>query len=137
MKIYFAGSIRGGRDDATLYQRIIAQLAGYGEVLTEHVGSDGLTPTGEQDLSDEAIYTRDMGWLMEADVVVAEVSMPSHGVGYEIASAEAAGKPVLCLYRPRPHRRLSAMLGGNPALRCVSYEEPKDLEPILSDFLQN
>ena len=136
MKIYFAGSIRGGRDDAALYQRIIAQLAGYGQVLTEHVGSDGLTPTGEQDLSDEAIYTRDMAWLMKADVVVAEVSMPSHGVGYEIASAEAAGKPVLCLYRPQPDRRLSAMLGGNPALRCMSYKEPKDLEPILSDFLQ-
>ena len=136
MKIYFAGSIRGGRDDAALYQLIIAQLAAYGEVLTEHVGGDGLTPAGEQEMSDRAIYERDMTWLMEADVVVAEVSMPSHGVGYEIASAEAAGKPVLCLYRPQPDRRLSAMLGGNSALRCATYKEPRDLEHILSDFLQ-
>ena len=85
---------------------------------------------------DPAGAERDMAWLMESDVVVAEVSMPSHGVGYEIASAEAAGKPVLCLYRPQPDRRLSAMLGGNSALRCATYSEPQDLEPILSDFLQ-
>lgn len=36
--IYFCGSIRGGRDDAALYRRIIDQLKQYGEVLTEHVG---------------------------------------------------------------------------------------------------
>ena len=136
MKIYFAGSIRGGRDDAALYQRIIARLADYGDVLTEHVGSDGLTPTGEETLSDEAIYRRDMAWLMEADAVVAEVSMPSHGVGYEIASAKAAGKPVLCLHRQGAERRLSAMLTGNPALQCVSYKEPEDLTPILDEFLR-
>jgi nucleoside 2-deoxyribosyltransferase len=136
MKIYFAGSIRGGRDDAKLYQQIIARLSAYGEVLTEHVGSGGITSTGEKDLDDEVIFERDMAWLMEADVVVAEVSMPSHGVGYEIASAEAAGKPVLCLYRSQPDRRLSAMLGGNSTLRCETYEAPKDLETILNSFLQ-
>jgi nucleoside 2-deoxyribosyltransferase len=136
MKIYFAGSIRGGRDDAALYQRIIARLTDYGEVLTEHVGSEGLTLTGERELSDEAIYRRDIAWLMEADVVVAEVSMPSHGVGYEIASAEAVGKPVLCLYRQSAERRLSAMLSGNSALQCVSYETDEDLWPILDEFLQ-
>ena len=36
--IYFCGSIRGGRDDAALYKRIIDRLKQYGEVLTEHVG---------------------------------------------------------------------------------------------------
>lgn len=36
--IYFCGSIRGGRDDAALYKRIIDQLRDYGEVLTEHIG---------------------------------------------------------------------------------------------------
>jgi nucleoside 2-deoxyribosyltransferase len=136
MKIYFAGSIRGGRDDAALYQRIITLLSKYGEVLTEHVGSDGLTPTGEDDLSDEEIYARDMAWLMEADAVVSEVSTPSLGVGYEIASAEAAGKPALCLHRRGSGRRLSAMLAGNPALQCVSYEKPEELETILNEFLR-
>lgn len=38
MKIYFAGSIRGGRDDASIYARLIEELKTHGEVLTEHVG---------------------------------------------------------------------------------------------------
>lgn len=135
MKIYFAGSISGGRDDAVLYQRIIALLAEYGEVLTEHVGDAGLTPTGEGGLSDEAIYERDVMWLADADVVVAEVTVPSHGVGYEIGRAEASGKRVLCLHRPRAGWRLSAMLAGNPALRCEVYESVEELGPILERFL--
>lgn len=40
--IYFCGSIRGGRDDAALYKRIIDQLKQYGEVLTEHIGDPNL-----------------------------------------------------------------------------------------------
>jgi nucleoside 2-deoxyribosyltransferase len=94
MKIYFAGSIRGRRDDAALYRQIIAMLMEYGEVLTEHVGDASLTRAGEYGPSDEAIYGRDMAWLTEADAVVAEVTVPSHGVGYEVAwAAEALGKP--------------------------------------------
>jgi nucleoside 2-deoxyribosyltransferase len=136
MKIYFAGSIRGGRDDAALYQRIIALLSEYGTVLTEHVGSEGLTPTGEDALSDEEIYTRDMAWLTEADAVVAEVTTPSHGVGYEVAQAKTLGKPALCIYRPSTGRRLSAMLAGTPGLQCEGYEGIDQLKPILTRFLR-
>jgi nucleoside 2-deoxyribosyltransferase len=137
MKIYFAGSIRGGRDDAILYRRIIALLSEYGEVLTEHIGSDGLTPTGEDTLLDRDIYARDLAWLTEADVVVAEVTTPSHGVGYEIGQAEAMGKPVLCIHRSSAGRRLSAMLAGNPALQCETYETTEELAPTLKRFLQD
>jgi nucleoside 2-deoxyribosyltransferase len=136
MKIYFAGSIRGGRNDVALYRRVIALLREYGEVLTEHVGDAGLVPTGEDGLSDQAIYERDMAWLADADVVVAEVTVPSHGVGYEIARAEAMAKPILCLYRPSAGRRLSAMLAGNPALEHETYESIQGLDPILERFLQ-
>ena len=114
MKIYFAGSIRGGRGDALLYQQIVALLREYGEVLTEHVGDAGLTAAGEDGPSDRAIYERDMAWLADADVVIAEVTIPSHGVGYEVARAQDLGKPVLCLYRCDTGRRLSALLAGNP-----------------------
>lgn len=136
MKIYFAGSIRGGRDDAVLYHRIVTLLAQYGEVLTEHVGDTRLPGDGEEGCSDGAIFERDTGWLAQADVVVAEATMPSHGVGYEIARAEALGKPVLCLYRPAASRRLSAMLAGNPAVRCEAYGGVGDLKPILEEFFQ-
>lgn len=36
-KIYFAGSIRGGRVDAALYQRIIQYINKTDVVLTEHI----------------------------------------------------------------------------------------------------
>ena len=46
LKIYFAGSIRAGRADASLYQRIVKILQKYGTVLTEHVGDPALTEAG-------------------------------------------------------------------------------------------
>jgi nucleoside 2-deoxyribosyltransferase len=137
MKIYFAGSIRGGRDDAALYQQIIALLRGHGEVLTEHVGDADLTRVGENGLHDRAIYERDMAWLEAADAVIAEVTVPSHGVGYEIARAEMLGKPVLCLHRRYDGQRLSAMLAGNVALRCESYATVRELTPILQTFFSH
>jgi len=136
MKIYFAGSIRGGRDDAAFYRQIIALLAEHGKVLTEHVGDVRLTRAEEGEPSDEAIYGRDMAWLEEADAVIAEVTIPSHGVGYEVARAEALGKPVLCLHRHGAGRRLSAMLAGNPTLQCETYDSVGELRPILERFLR-
>ena len=77
MKIYFAGSIRAGRDDQELYHQVIQHLQQYGQVLTEHVGDPSLTQWGDDGPSDRAIYDRDMGWLAEADLIVAEVTTPS------------------------------------------------------------
>ena len=37
-------------------------------------------------------------------VIVAEVTQPSLGVGYEIGRAYAMNKPILCLYRPQPEK---------------------------------
>ena len=135
MKVYFAGSIRGGRQDAALYAQIIGLLKKHGDVLTEHVGE--IDPDhAEDDLSDEAIYRRDMTWLEEADALVAEVTVPSHGVGYEIARAEALAKPTLCIYRPEGGRRPSALIAGNPTLRCECYQRVQELNIILASFLR-
>jgi hypothetical protein len=46
MKIYFAGSIRAGRDDQELYQRLIQSLQRHGQVLIDHVGDPNLTQWG-------------------------------------------------------------------------------------------
>lgn len=136
MKIYFAGAIRGGRQDAARYRQIIKLLKEYGEVLTEHVGHKDPDRV-ERGLSDEAIYRRDMSWLEEADALVAEVTVPSHGVGYEIAQAEILEKSILCLYRPEPAQRLSALIAGNANLQCEEYEHGQQLRPILESFLRD
>lgn len=135
MKIYFAGSIRGGREDKELYGEIIQLLSKYGTVLTEHISDKNLTEAGEVLDSDE-IYNRDVGWLNEADIVIAEVSTPSLGVGYEIAKAENMNKKIICLYRNNGVKKLSAMIDGNPNIIKKEYINIKDLEIILSSILK-
>ncbi|TSA44634.1 nucleoside 2-deoxyribosyltransferase [bacterium] len=136
MKIYFAGSIRGGRDDKELYSQIIQLLSHHGTVLTEHVGDKNLSAMGEDGLSDEQIFKRDMKWLKESDILVAEVTTPSLGVGYEIANAEATGKKVICLYRPAPDKKLSAMISGNKYILIREYNSTKELEKVLANFFK-
>lgn len=100
IKIYFAGSIRGGRGDAALYGDLIACLRTFGTVLTEHVGDPELDESGDDGPDDRAIHDRDMAWLLACDLMVAEVTVPSLGVGYELGWACALKKPALALYRP-------------------------------------
>ena len=137
MKIYFAGSIRAGRDDQEVYHQLIRGLQGYGQVLTEHVGDPDLTQLGDDGPSDQAIYVRDMGWLAAAELMVAEVTIPSLGVGYEIGRAEALGIPVLCLYRDQAGRRLSAMISGNPRISAVHYTTMAEALEHVERFIGN
>ena len=136
MKIYFAGSIRGGRDDRKKYFELIDFLSTHAEVLTEHVGLESLGKNGEGELHDEAIYQRDLEWLSSADAVVAEVTTPSLGVGYEIGIAENVGKPVLCLFdESQTEFRLSAMLSGNSNVETFHYHALGQAKQKISDFL--
>ncbi len=136
MKIYFAGSIRAGRQDRELYLQIIQLLSKYGKVLTEHVGSQSLTETGEKHLSEDEIFERDLSWLTESDNVVAEVTTPSLGVGYEVAKAESLGKPVLCIHRNSDSKKLSSMILGNKKLKIKHYENLEDLKKIFDSVFK-
>ena len=90
MKIYFAGSITGGRDDQSLYLEIIKLLADYGEVLTEHIG-DAIVTAGGESVEASIIFDRDVAWLEQSDIVIAEVTTVSMGVGYELGISEKLG----------------------------------------------
>jgi nucleoside 2-deoxyribosyltransferase len=135
MKIYFAGSIRGGREDAALYLKIIEYLKTYGEVLTEHVGDPNLTDLGDDGPTDKFIHDRDLEWLQSADVLVAEVTSVSMGVGYEIGRAVESGKKVLCLFRPESGKNLSAMISGCPDLELVNYSNLDEAKQAIDMFL--
>ncbi len=135
MKIYFAGAIRGGRQDARLYHEIVRLLRKHGEVLTEHVADLALGVLG-QDIGDAQIHDRDLEWLRVSDYLVAEVTTPSLGVGYEIGKAAEWGKPVLCLYRKENGRRLSAMIAGCGAVTVREYQQPAELKNIFEEFLR-
>lgn len=136
MKIYFAGSIRGGRDDAAVYEAFVAFLGASGEVLTEHVGDTSLTARGDDGPNDRFIHDRDMHWLGESSVVIAEVSRPSLGVGFELGWATALKKPVLCLYRSSADHALSAMIAGCPTIETVSYRSIEEAKIAITEFIQ-
>ena len=136
MKIYFAGSIRGGREDAALYNELIKYLAKFGEVLTEHIGELKMMHPGDDGPSDRFIHDRDMEWLFSSDVIVAEVTTVSMGVGYEIGRAVEMGKKVLCLFRPDSGRNLSAMIGGSPDVELVNYSTSEEARLAIDRFLE-
>ena len=129
MKIYFAGSIRGGRMDAELYHRIIAYIQKTDTVLTEHVGDLNL----QESTTDLEIYAQDTAWLREADLIIAECTCPSLGVGYELAYAEQYEKPVHIFYRKKTG--LSAMLTGDPYFHIHPYEDESEIYPVLDEIL--
>ena len=136
MNIYFAGSIRGGREDVKIYHEIIIHLRKFGNVLTEHVADDNLEKAGEKNMSDKEIHDRDLAWLTQSDVVVAEVSVSSLGVGYEIRAAVTMEKKVLCLYRKQKGKRLSAMIAGCPDIKMSYYESLSEAKEIINRYLE-
>ena len=137
MKIYFAGSIRGGNADREIYHKLIGGLQQFAEVLTEHVGNPALTDKGESAKCDAEIFKRDVAWINEADVIVAEVTVPSLGVGYELGIGESFGKPVICLYREKDGRQLSAMIGGNPRFQVQVYQGVDAAVELVKDFIDH
>lgn len=133
-KIYFAGSIRGGRVDAELYGHIIRYMQKSAIVLTEHIGSPHLNLM-EQGKRDIDIYEQDMGWLRESDILIGECTCPSLGVGYELAYAEKIGKPCHIFY-DRTKTQLSAMLTGNSYFHIHPYENEDEIYPLIDEILK-
>jgi len=135
MNIYFACSITGGRDFEPVYQAILAAMLADGHAIpTAHLaGSDVLAL--EAVANPRAIYERDIAWISACGALVAEVSTPSHGVGYEVAYALSIGKPVLCLYQAG--RPISKMLTGNshPFIQVNSYSNTDNAIATVRSFL--
>jgi len=134
-KVYFAGSIRGGRVDATLYHRIIEYVQHTDTVLTEHVGSTKLNLVEQGRSKDALIYDRDIAWLRECDLVIAECTCPSLGVGYELAYAEKLGKPCHIFY-DKSKTQLSAMLTGDPYFYIHPYSTEEEIYPVIDELLK-
>lgn len=134
-KVYFAGSIRGGRVDAELYRRMIDYIQRTAVVLTEHVGKSNLNLTEQGRERDARIYNQDTAWLRESDVFIGECTCPSLGVGYELAYAERFGIPCHIFY-DSSKTQLSAMLTGNPYFHIHPYEREEDIYPLLDKVLK-
>ncbi len=137
MKIYFSGSISGGREHEAIYQHLVKHLRALGhDVLSAHV-ADPIALEAEKDRLPREVFERDTNWVKDCEAMIAEVSTPSLGVGYEYGLAVQLGKPVLCVYRSG--LRLSKMITGNPApnLTMAVYSSEAELDEQIDVFLNN
>jgi nucleoside 2-deoxyribosyltransferase len=135
MNIYFACSITGGREFESIYRAITEALLSDGhDVPTAHLADSKVKEVEWQAVPRE-IYERDTAWIRDCEALVAEVSTPSHGVGYEVAYALSLGKPVLCVYREG--QPVSKMLTGNsqPSISVKSYRDSEEAISIIRAFL--
>ena len=134
-KIYCAGPIRGDVFHVEYYYQIVALVWQLGHLpLTELA----LSESESEAAGDSDIYLRDMRWLEDADALIAEVSGPSLGVGYEVSYAlHNLNIPVLCV-RIRSAKPLSAMIAGNDCDRMMvkTYDSGEELERIVKEFLE-
>lgn len=136
MKIYFAGSIRGGREDASIYKVIVDNLIKKGEVLTEHIGNESLSNQGEEGFTEKFIHDRDINWLLSADIMIAEVTSPSIGVGYEIGRAIENNIPVHVLFRATQGKKLSSMIVGQEKITIYEYSRIEEIPIIVDEIFQ-
>ena len=90
-------------------------------------------------LNDKQIYTRDMKWIDGSKIMIAEVSGPSLGVGFEIAYALFVKNiPVLAVYNEQ-EQNISSMVSGcnHPNLQLKKYYNQDDLARIIRNFIVN
>jgi hypothetical protein len=135
MNIYFACSITGGREFEPVYQVLMDSLLADGhEIPTSHLANSTVVDL-EGRVSPREVYDRDVNWIAAADLLIAEVSVPSHGVGYEIGHALGLGKPVLCL--AQQGRKVSKMITGNPntGLQMRTYVDAGEAARLAREFI--
>lgn len=137
MKIYFAAAIRGAKEPmaAKTYKSLIYYLQNYGSVLTEHIADSKIFTNGETEFSDSYIYKRDINWLLSADLVIAEVTYPSLGVGFEIATAVEHNKMILCLKR-KDGKKVSAMISGCDKLEFQEYNDILEAKKLIANYIK-
>jgi nucleoside 2-deoxyribosyltransferase len=125
MKIYLACTVRGDRGGILAGRAICARLQQLGhEVLTTHLLADDVEAV-EAMLTSEDIYSRDLEWLTSCDLLVAEASGSSYGVGFEVGyvlgRAGVSGQRAVLLYDGARADKVSRLIAGIRDPRCTTF----------------
>ena len=125
MTIYLACTVRGDRGGVEAGRAICARLQHHGHrVLTTHLLADDVDDA-ESTLTERTVYTRDLEWLSSCDVLVAEASGSSYGVGFEVGyvlgRAKASGQRVVLLYDAARRGAISRLITGNCDAACTTF----------------
>jgi Nucleoside 2-deoxyribosyltransferase len=120
MKIYFGFTVAGDRSSIDTARKVVHQLEEMGhEVLTRHLVSDNAWEA-DRSVSPQDVYRRDMAWLGQCEVFIAEVSGSSFGLGFETGYVlGATSKKVVLLYRRDVEQRVSLLITGNTHPNCT------------------
>jgi 2'-deoxynucleoside 5'-phosphate N-hydrolase len=134
MRIYFGFTMAGDRGSLAAARRIVAILEELGhDVLTRHLVEDDAF-ANDRRLTPRQVYERDMAWLGQSDVLIAEVSGSSYGLGYEAGYVLGqAGRRVILCYAAAAEERISRMITGNthPGCTLICYGSIEELEARL------
>ena len=131
LNIYFCGSISGWRDDREEYAQLIEYIENiWHNVLTKHVWYKN--PYSRW-LSSKEIFEKDYDWLRESNVVIAEISTLSHGVGVEIWLAITNEKPILTLRKE--WKWISPMIEWAPNSHHKIYKNIEEVKKQVYEFL--
>jgi hypothetical protein len=108
--------------------------------MTSHLLADDVE-TAESALSDREVFARDLNWLNSADVLIAEASGSSYGVGFEVGyvlgRAAQSGQRVILLYEAARASQVSRLIAGNTHPLCMtySYRDADDLLQFVESLL--
>ena len=136
MKIYFSGSIYGGRQKLETYKKLVKELQNYGEVLNPQVADDNVLINEKQN-TDNQIFEDYEKKLQECDLVFAEVTIPSLGVGYEIGYADSHNKPIIAIYDKTVVSKVTTMLRGNKRIKIIPYTNVEEIINNIEEILKN
>ena len=135
MNIYFSGSIYGGRQKLDSYKKLVQELAKFGTVLDPEVADDDVL-VQEESSSDNDIFESLVDRLSQADLVFAEVTVPSLGVGYEIGYADSHNKRIICIYDESVTPKITTMFRGNNRLKIIPYTDLNNIINNLENILK-
>ena len=135
MKIYFGFTVAGDRSTLETARKVVELLELMGhEVLTRHLVGDNAWEA-DRSISAQDVFRRDMSWLKQCDLFVAEVSGSSFGLGFETGYLlGSTNKTVILLYRREAEKRVSLLITGNTHANCalVPYATVEEIEAFLN-----
>jgi 2'-deoxynucleoside 5'-phosphate N-hydrolase len=123
--VYLACTVRGDRGGVLAGRAICRRLQEHGhQVLTTHLLADDVE-AAESRLTAADVYRRDLDWLSGCDVLVAEASGSSYGVGFEVgyvlARAPQTGQRVVLLFDAARRAQVSRLIAGNCDPNCTTF----------------
>ena len=134
MKVYFGFTVAGDRSTIDTARKIVQLLEDMGhEVLTRHLVSDNAWEV-DRLISPQDVFRRDMGWLDQCDLFIAEVSGSSFGLGFEAGYLLCGTrKRVLLFYLRDLVQKVSLLITGNTHPNCTlfPYATVEDVKAFL------